>query len=29
MNQRHFLTVGAVGILTAFQYTGITALEAE
>ena len=29
MNQGHFLTVRTVGILTAFEYTGITALEAE
>ena len=29
MNQRHLLTVGAVGILAAFQHTGVTALETE
>ena len=29
MDQCHFLAVTAVGILTTFQYTGITALETE
>ena len=29
MDQRHLLTVGAVGILAAFQHTGVTALETE
>ena len=29
VNQRHLLAVGAVGILTAFQHTGVTTLEAE
>ena len=29
VNQRHLLTVGAVGILTTFQHTGIATLEAE
>ena len=29
MNQRHLLTIRAVGILTTFQHTGIAALETE
>ena len=29
MDQCHLLTVGAVGILAAFQHTGVTALETE
>ena len=29
MDQRHLLTVAAVGILTTFQYTGIAALETK